>query len=261
MTQVSKRIQYIANEVPVGVRTADIGTDHGFLPIYLAENKNTPRLIASDIRPGPLNAARRNIQVAGLEALIETRLGSGLTTVEPGEVDAAVIAGMGGKTIMEILVESEKIVDTLKCLVLQPMGASRLVRKYLHTRHFHIQHETVFYDGDRMYELITAVPVALHALGQPVDQLAEHIADDYTGYTDSLSLNLAYEFGPYLLRKPTPAFIDAVRVSLRRWKVSAEGMENASSEAALQQKEWIRQRIAWMEKWLKEKSDRKGCST
>ncbi|QQE77324.1 class I SAM-dependent methyltransferase [Alicyclobacillus sp. SO9] len=241
MGQISARLQRIADQVPAGVKAADIGTDHGFLPIYLVQHKGAPSVVASDIRRGPLDAARKNIHAAGLEPVIDIRLGSGLKTLQPGEVHAAVIAGMGGKTMTEILEESSEVVLTLKTLVLQPMGASRLVRKYLHDHHFHIQYETVFYDVDRTYELITAVPES---------RSVQTGSDDYADYNDLCSLELAYEFGPYLLKYPTAALLDAVREAVRRWKQAAIGLHNARNQEAATQREWVEQRIAWMENWL-----------
>ena len=83
MTELSKRLQTIASFVRPGSRIADVGTDHGFLPIYLIEQEIASHGIAMDVRKGPLSRAQEHIAEAGLEEKIETRLGNGLEKLIP----------------------------------------------------------------------------------------------------------------------------------------------------------------------------------
>ncbi len=85
--KLSARLQMNADLVPLGSRIADIGCDHGFVSIYLAEERICDRILALDIREGPLSAARRNIAAAGLSDRIECRLSDGLEKLRPGEAD------------------------------------------------------------------------------------------------------------------------------------------------------------------------------
>ena len=93
--ELSKRPYTVASAVSPGCRVADI-SDHGYIPIYLVKNKYAPRAFAMDVNQGPLERAREHIQEEGLTSQIETRLSNGLLQLEPEEVDAVVIAGMGG---------------------------------------------------------------------------------------------------------------------------------------------------------------------
>ena len=105
--------------IPRGHRVADVGTDHARLPAYLVQRGITTRVIATDIRPGPLARADRTICTHSLGNNIELRLGDGLTCVSPDEVDSIVIAGMGADTIIAILEASPW--SRQKNLILQPM--------------------------------------------------------------------------------------------------------------------------------------------
>ena len=93
--QLSIRMQAVADMVTPGGRIADIGTDHGYVPIYLVEQNKTDHAIAMDVRKGPLARAGENIVRFGCSDRIETRLSDGLAMLKPGEADTVIIAGMG----------------------------------------------------------------------------------------------------------------------------------------------------------------------
>ena len=97
--KLSHRLETIASFVPKGSIVADIGTDHGYIPIWLLQQKIAVKAIAMDIGEGPLKRAREHIVLYGLEDLIETRLSNGLSGLYPKEADTVVIAGMGGELI------------------------------------------------------------------------------------------------------------------------------------------------------------------
>ena len=104
--RLGPRLEAVASFVPPDACAADIGTDHGLLPVWLRLNGRAKRVIASDIRPGPLSAAQRNAE-RYLADGISFRLCAGLSGVSPEEVDTVVIAGMGGETMISILQEAD----------------------------------------------------------------------------------------------------------------------------------------------------------
>lgn len=154
--EISKRLKTVAGEVKY-TTVADIGTDHGYVPIYLVKNKLADMAIACDINKGPLLKARENIAANCLTSKIETRLGSGLTPIVVGEVETAVIAGMGGMLTIEILKESCEVVQSLKQLVLQPQLDIDSVRRYIHSIGFKIENEEMLIDEGKYYTVINAV--------------------------------------------------------------------------------------------------------
>lgn len=154
--EISKRLKTVAGEVKY-TTVADIGTDHGYVPIYLVKNNLAGRAVACDINKGPLLKAKENIEANCLSNKIETRLGSGLTPIVVGEVETAVIAGMGGMLTIEILKESCEVVQSLKQLVLQPQLDVDSVRRYIHSIGFKIENEEMLIDEGKYYTVINAV--------------------------------------------------------------------------------------------------------
>lgn len=152
------RLLAAASLIPQGRTIADIGTDHGYLPVYACEQKRIPRAIAADIVSGPLQAAIAHVQGAGLADVIECRLGDGLTCIQPGEVDGAVICGMGGPLMVRILQQSPAVWKSMQFLILQPQSHSGVLRHFLYTQGWHIEEETLLVDDGRLYELMRAVP-------------------------------------------------------------------------------------------------------
>ncbi len=106
--ELSNRLETIASFVTEGYVVADIGTDHGYIPIYLTSNGNCPRAYAMDVNKGPLSRAQEHISQYGLDAYIETRLSDGLEALKPGEGDTLVIAGMGGPLVEKIVLTGQR---------------------------------------------------------------------------------------------------------------------------------------------------------
>ncbi len=154
MQRLSKRLQAAADFVSMGSRAADIGTDHGFLPIYLIQSGKCPQVIAMDIRKGPLERAREHIAAAGLGDLIETRLSDGMQALEQKEADSAVITGMGGLTVLHILKEAGEIVPDLKELVLEPQSDIAKVRRYLREHKMVIDQEELVQEAGKFYPVL-----------------------------------------------------------------------------------------------------------
>lgn len=155
--KLSARLQMNADLVPAGSRTADIGCDHGFVSIYLAEESICDRVLALDIREGPLSAARKNIAAAGLSDRIECRLSDGLEKLSPGEADTLLMAGMGGRLVCSILNNRKEILAETEVLVLQPQSDVEEVRRQLPAMGFQIEEERCCCDGGKWYIAIRAV--------------------------------------------------------------------------------------------------------
>jgi tRNA (adenine22-N1)-methyltransferase len=153
---LTPRLETIANLVKKGSIIADIGTDHGYIPVFLIENGICEKGIAADVNRGPLNNAKNFIKERGLQDKIETRLGDGLKVLKPNEVDTVIIAGMGGLLINKILMESKEIANTVKRFILQPMTASDEVRRFLYNNNYKIVEEKLAKEGDKIYEIICA---------------------------------------------------------------------------------------------------------
>ncbi len=155
MRKLSDRLYTVSTLVPKGARVADIGTDHGHLPIYLIKNEISPYCIASDIREKPLNNARANIEKT-CTPNIDTRLGAGLDTVTPDEVDCVVVAGMGGEVIAEILDNAKWTRNDKYTLIFQPMTSADALRRYLCENGFLIESETAVEENRKIYTVIKA---------------------------------------------------------------------------------------------------------
>ncbi|MTI70905.1 MAG: SAM-dependent methyltransferase [Firmicutes bacterium] len=152
--RLSPRLKTISKFVEKDTIVADIGTDHGYIPVYLIEKGIAKEVIASDVNKAPLESAKGYIIKKGLENKIETRLGNGLKVLKPREVDTVIIAGMGGILISEILSESSLIVKDIKNFILQPMVASEQLRRYLYNNNFKIIDEKLSKEDNRYYEII-----------------------------------------------------------------------------------------------------------
>ena len=134
----------------------DVGTDHGYLPVELLRRGYSGRLIASDINAGPLQAAVRSAQQAGLEDRISFQLADGLELCDPNVIDTIVIAGMGGDTICGILDRAEWCMDRRYTLILQPMTRAEVLRYWLIHNEFEILEEDLTEDAGTLYAVLTA---------------------------------------------------------------------------------------------------------
>lgn len=152
--EISNRLKCVASMIDKCNSIADIGTDHGYLPIYLIENAVCDTAIASDIKKGPLNKAKINIKKYNMEEKIQCRLGAGLNTIKENEVDSAVISGMGGNLISDIIDNDLEVFKSLKYAVLQPVQNPEVLRKYLYGKGFNIIDEELCIDENKYYEII-----------------------------------------------------------------------------------------------------------
>lgn len=155
--ELSKRLAAIAGLVTEGAVAADVGTDHGYVPIYLAETGKCARVIAMDVNPGPLERALEHIREHGLEQRIETRLSDGLTGLKKGEADTMIAAGMGGGLVIRILEESADVVSGIREFILQPQSEIHKVRAYLNQNGFRLLEENMVEDEGKFYPMMKLV--------------------------------------------------------------------------------------------------------
>lgn len=140
---------------------ADVGCDHAYVSIALVRRKIASRVIAMDVRKGPLAIACDNVRTAGLEKEIDLRLGDGLERLMPGEVDTVIIAGMGGLLMKSILERGRHILDIdvkRPVLILQPQSDLPEVRIFLYHCAYHIVREKMLLEDGKYYTVMRAEP-------------------------------------------------------------------------------------------------------
>ncbi len=151
---ISKRLLCCASMVQPGSRVADIGTDHGYLGIYLLQSGAARHVIACDLRKDPLENARRNAKLFGVDGEMELRLSDGLEKILPDEVDTVVMAGMGGDLIQKILSQCPWRKREGLQFILQPQSAGNVLRRWLCEDGFEIQREEPVQDGHFLYTVM-----------------------------------------------------------------------------------------------------------
>ena len=137
---------------------ADIGTDHGYIPIYSCLNGKCKTAIAMDVSPGPLNKAIENIKKYKLEDKISARLSNGFEKLNPNESDTIVIAGMGGTLMWELISHGMDKITEDTTLILQPMLAQSELRQNLYENGLSIAKECVCFEDNKFYNIMKVVP-------------------------------------------------------------------------------------------------------
>ena len=179
--QLSDRLQAVASMVTENSRLADVGTDHGYIPIYLCEMGKIPSAIAMDVKKGPLLRAKMNIERYHMQEKIRTRLSDGVLKLNPDEADSVVIAGMGGTLVMKILEEGKKVLVDVKELVLQPQSDIDKVRKYLYENDYVITAEKMVCEEEKYYPM-------MHVQHGHMEELAD----------------IEWKYGAFLLKEKNP---------------------------------------------------------
>lgn len=157
MVQLSKRLSAVSQLVTITGILADVGTDHGYIPVYLTGKEQIKKAIAMDVNQGPLERAQEHIRQYGLENRIETRLSDGLQALKPKEVEGIVIAGMGGNLMKRILMQGEQVAHTAKELILQPQSEVMEFRKFLWESGYTIVAEDMVLEDGKYYPMMRVV--------------------------------------------------------------------------------------------------------
>lgn len=154
MVKISNRLMTVASLISEGNVLADVGTDHGYVPIYLMEQGKIPRAIAMDINAGPLERAKEHIAGCGMGDYIETRLSDGLEALRAGEAESILIAGMGGGLVIHILEAGEAVARSVKELVLQPQSELERVRIFLEKNGYVTDAEDMVLEDGKFYPMM-----------------------------------------------------------------------------------------------------------
>lgn len=203
--KLTPRLQAIAELIEPGSVVADIGTDHGYLPVYLLLEQICSRIVAADINSAPLEQAKETVAAFNCLQKIDIRQGNGLSILrEDDNVDTVVIAGLGGRTIASILTEGQDKLKHVQHLILQPMSETGYLRVFLAENGFALVHESLAMEGHRLYEIILAAP------GKEQEK-------------DPFRLSL----GPRLLEKRPPLFAVFLKEKIRKMRVVYHSLQRA----------------------------------
>ncbi|WP_062285882.1 tRNA (adenine(22)-N(1))-methyltransferase [Neomoorella mulderi] len=224
------RLRAVAALVPPGSTVADIGTDHAYLPLYLAGSGRCPRVIAVEAAPGPYQRALAAVAAAGLEGRVEVRLGDGLTPLQPGEVDTVTMAGLGALTQQRILAARPEVRQKLQRLVLQPQGEAGPLRRYLASAGWYLYNEELVYDSGHYYIILAACQ------------------GESPAYSD-----LEWRIGPLLLQRRHPLLrgyllhkMETLTAAARQLAAGRGTRARERREDLSRQLEEIREVLAWL---------------
>lgn len=219
--QLSGRLSAIAEFITFGESVADIGTDHGLLPIFLYINGISQKIILSDIKEGPLKKAEGNLKIHAPEMVADIRLGGGLDTLEPGEVDTVVIAGMGGRMISDILASDLQKTKSFKKYILQPRNAQDKLRIWLYINAFTIVKERLVREGNHICEIIV-VETSLEA----------DMRERSRTYSQRLK-NLEFELSPLLFLSKDPLLKELIECRINTGESIISSIKNKGSEVSI----------------------------
>lgn len=226
--KLSGRLWYVANMVTPCNVVADIGTDHGYVPIYLVENKICKKAIAMDINVGPLERAKENIRKENLENCIETRLSDGLEKLRHKESDTVIIAGMGGELMIRILEKGLHILDTVTELILSPHSGLEKVRGYLLENGFSIEDETMLIDEDKYYTIM---------------KISHGIEDAYS--------EIELKFGRKLIQKKDSVLQEYLCQNLNKYNQILQTLRQNASDKSMTRMDEVKTQIHMIEQTQK----------
>ncbi len=214
--KLTDRLLKIANLVTEGKRVADIGTDHGYIPVYLLNNNKVSYAILADVNKGPLENARKEVRHNKLEDKVDLRLGSGLEVLKPNEVDEVIIAGMGGMLISDLLEAKKDVAHTVDKLILQPMQAQGELRKYLYNNGYEILDEVLVKEDFRIYEIIIA---------------------KYIGENTEVNNDIYYEVGSKLIENKDELLSEFINKKIKSYESILNKLEGKSGEVIERRRE------------------------
>ncbi|EXG86970.1 putative SAM-dependent methyltransferase [Clostridium sp. ASBs410] len=223
--KLSRRLETIASFVPEGSRIADIGTDHGYIPIHLVQEGKAKYAIAMDVRKGPLLRAQAHIQEAGLQTNVEVRLSDGLLKLEQNEADCVVIAGMGGELIIHILEEGRNLWEGISYWVLSPHSELDKVRRFLEEQEFFIERETMIKEEGKFYSVM--------GISRKIK----------TGDKDEREI--FYRYGRSLLESKDPVLKEYLKKEEEQLEQIMRGLSGSQTEAAVRRMEELKLELAY----------------
>ena len=223
--KLSRRLETIASFVPEGSAVADIGTDHGYIPIHLVQEGKAKHAIAMDVRKGPWLRAQAHIHEAGLEAHVEVRLSDGLLKLEQNEADCVVIAGMGGELIIHILEEGRGLWEGIPHWVLSPHSELDKVRRFLEEQEFFIERETMIKEEGKFYTVMGINRT------------------DKAGEKDEREIS--YRYGRSLIESKDPVLKEYLKKEEEQLEQIMSGLSESQTEAAVRRMEELKLELAY----------------
>lgn len=234
--KLSARLKAAADMVTPGNRVCDVGCDHGYLSIYLIEQRISPKALAMDVREDPLGRAREHVLRAGLEDYITLRLSDGLAGFETGEAETMVCAGMGGRLMERILCREPAKTKSFRELILQPQSELASFRRFLREQDYSILWEDMIWEEGKFYPVIKALPVRQMAAGQKNGNKQE----------------LEDRFGPILLERRHPVLLAYLKRELESaGRLKALMEEAGGSERAAQRLKELVKETEYIEEAMK----------
>ena len=238
--QLSKRLKYVSDFITPGYILADIGTDHGFIPISMVLQGKTPRAYAMDINKGPLARADEHIGEAGLSDKIETRLSDGLAKLKANVAVSVLIAGMGGSLIIKILSEGKHALTGVRELILSPHTEVDLVREFLRTTDFVIEREGMVMDAGKYYVVLKARRRNDHE-----KQGTLYSEDHQPVVPDSIDAALYEEicvkYGMLLLQEKNQVLADFLEKEKHKYNVILESLAESENDAGIKRRTEVEQ--------------------
>jgi tRNA (adenine22-N1)-methyltransferase len=231
--KLSARLAAVSKYVPKGARLADIGSDHAYLPCFLAKNEGIPFAIAGEVVMGPFQSAERNVLAEGLAGIISVRLGDGLEVIQQDEVDCITIAGMGGALIASILEDGKDKLTSVKRLVLQPNIGAISIRKWFIENNWELIDEEILEEDGKIYEIL---------IGEKGDPIKPY----------KTNLDMGLLVGPFLVEKQDKTFKKKWTSEMKNWQRIFEALEGATqSSETVEKKQEIIAKIKLVEEVLK----------
>lgn len=216
---LSNRMQALTDMVTPGTVITDVGCDHGFVSVYLVQKGISPRVIAMDVRSGPLERAREHIREYGLQDRIETRLSDGLHSLKTGEANGMICAGMGGPLMEKILTEGREQAHGFDELILQPQSEIPHFRTFLMDEGYLLLDENIIYEEGKYYFMMK-----VRWLGEKTDDaVQQQIGASWK--TEGTDPGLEEAFGPLLLSRRDRILREYLEWMLTERKQIAERME------------------------------------
>ncbi len=207
--KLTDRLLKIASLVTKGKKVADIGTDHGYIPVYLLNKGDVDFAILADVNKGPLENARKEVNKNKLNDRVDLRLGSGIEVLKKNEIDEVIIAGMGGILISELLEANKEVSHTVDRLILQPMQAQNELRKYLLNNGYEILEEVLVKEEFRIYEIIVC---------------------KYTSKNTKVEDDIYYEVGKKLIENKDPLLNEFIDKKIHTYNSIIDKLKDKKSE-------------------------------
>ena len=226
--ELSKRLNWIIEKLDKVDIIMDVGTDHGYIPIYLVKNNIASKVIASDINKDPLKKAEINASLDGVSDKIDLRLGGGLVPLKNKEANAVIIAGMGGNLIRDILENDFNKVKNLEYLILQPAQNPEVLRKYLYNSDYEIIDEDICLDEGKYYEIFKV----------------KYKKGDYISLED-----IFYEISPMILNKKSPVFKSYIESKIDKNEKVMEFIKD-NTEHAIERKNQLKEKNLRLKKLI-----------